>query len=358
MLLIREVTQNDLPALMDLSQQTGSGMTSLPAHEGVLQTKITNSIASFSGKIHLDEKTFLMVLEDTDAQKVIGTTAIYTGVGTGKKPIFSFKKSKLIKKCTLIERAEHFDILSLVNDLTGSTEFGTLFLDPDYRENANGAFLSRIRSLLLANDPTLFDETVVAHIRGFQEEDGECPFWRLLGQKFVGLSFEEALKLFATEDNRFLANLMPKYPIYTTLLAPEAVNVIGKPHPDSEPAMALLKSEGFSFANYCDPMDAGPTVSCDLPQIKTVRESACHRIGAIKPELSSVTRATESMISTTTISGFKAVRGHCELETDGSLSISPEVAERLQLSIGETARHIMFRPKSSPDETKQKGHAA
>ena len=57
-------------------------------------------------------------------------------------------------------------------------------------------------------------------MRGWQAETGRSPFWDHLGSKFFGLGFDSADHLSAVGDKRFIAELMPKYPIYVDLLPP------------------------------------------------------------------------------------------------------------------------------------------
>jgi arginine/ornithine N-succinyltransferase beta subunit len=55
--------------------------------------------------------------------------------------------------------------------------------------------------------------------------------------------------------------------------------VIGQVHPDTEPALAMLKSEGFSYQGYVDIFDAGP-VECETGKIRacaTASPGAGHR---------------------------------------------------------------------------------
>ena len=79
------------------------------------------------------------------------------------------------------------------------------------------------------------------------------------------------------------------------LLPTDAQTVIGKPHPGAEPALALLRAQGFRLNNVVDIFDAGPSVEAFVDQIEIVRTavrmsaaefgefvgSEYHRIGAI-----------------------------------------------------------------------------
>ena len=70
----------------------------------------------------------------------------------------------------------------------------------------------------------------------------------------------------ADNSKAFIAELMPKFPLYSCFLSEDARNVIGKVHPDTEPALSMLKSEGFSYQGYVDIFDAGPAVSVKPPR--------------------------------------------------------------------------------------------
>jgi len=77
----------------------------------------------------------------------------------------------------------------------------------------------------------------------------------------------------SARDHRFIADLMPRYPIYVSLLPEAARNVIARPHPDAEPAYAMLMSQGFRYNDVVDIFDAGPTVEAFIDHLDTVREA-------------------------------------------------------------------------------------
>src|SRR3546814_17699356 len=85
-----------------------------------------------------------------------------------------------------------------------------------------------------------FGEEVMAELRGRLDEKGSSPFWEGLGEKFFGMSFQEADSFNALHGNQFIADLMPKHPIYTALLSDDARAAIGQVHDSGKPALALL----------------------------------------------------------------------------------------------------------------------
>lgn len=132
--------------------------------------------------------------------------------------------------------------------------------------------MSFSRFMLMAAHPDRFNANVLAEIRGWSDSDERFPFWEAIGQKFFKMGFVEADKR-STIDTRFIADLMPKHPIYVSLLSEEAQRIIGEPHTLSRPAMELLQSQGFRYRNYMDILDAGPSIEAVVSEVETVRNS-------------------------------------------------------------------------------------
>jgi arginine N-succinyltransferase len=78
---IRPITAADLPAILALSERTGSGLTSLPANEKRLADRIERSLASFAGKAERADACYMFVLVDGATDKLVGISAIEAAVG-------------------------------------------------------------------------------------------------------------------------------------------------------------------------------------------------------------------------------------------------------------------------------------
>ena len=155
----------------------------------------------------------------------------------------------------------------------GPSEVGSLFLQKEFRTGTNGRLLSLSRFLFMAQYINMFEDHVVAEMRGRVALDGSNPFWDAIGSHFFGdVSFEQA-DLMSNLDKTFIEELMPVHPIYIPLLPSEAQEIIGQVHPETEPAIRLLQSEGFSKNGFVDVFEAGPMVECELSQIRSVRLS-------------------------------------------------------------------------------------
>ncbi len=335
MMLVRPVAMSDHAEILALAREAGIGMTSLPANSDVLQAKISNAVASFSGSPEVKgDEHFLFVLEDTKIKKLVGTTGVVAHVGL-KHPFYSYKLSTIVQASEDVGVYSRQRILHMVNDYTGASEIGSLFLLADYRRDGIGKFLSRCRYLLMAEFPELFSDIVISEIRGVQDENGDSPFYRNLAEHFFQMDFKKADFTNATRGSQFISDLMPKYPIYVNLLDERAQNVIGVPLAASKPALHLLESEGFRYQGYIDVFDAGPTVQAECSQIRTVRKSKKAEIIGIKP----LATTTQYMIATDKLLDFRIGFAALE-EIKNGIFIDSDTAEDMHLKIGETVRFI------------------
>ncbi len=222
----------------------------------------------------------------------------------------------------------------MVNDYTNATEIGSLFLHPDYRRDGLGRFLSRSRYLMMAEFPELFSDVVISEVRGVQDEKGDSPFYDNLARHFFKMDFKKADYIYATQGGQFIADLMPKYPIYVNLLSEEAQAVIGKPFAASLAALRLLKAEGFRYEGYVDLFDAGPTMQVELSEINTVRASKKAEVIALRDDV-----VGSFMICNTSESGFTIVQGGVE-EQEAGVVISMQTADALAIKVGDAVRFV------------------
>lgn len=286
MMTIRPIEPDDLQALEQLVDGTGIGLTSLPRDRAALCQRIKYSRRSFTQlpaeTWDGEERLFFFVLEDSATGRVVGTTAIKAGIGLSE-PYYSYRLSTVVHASRELGVHKVIPTLYLTNDYTGCAEIGSLYLHPEYRHSGNGRLLSKCRFLFLAEFAERFPPKVVAEMRGVSDEHGRSPFWESLGQHFFSMEFSRADYLTGTQGKTFIAELMPRNPIYVPLLRPEAQAVIGRVHDHTRAALNFLQEEGFHYEGYVDIFDAGPTMEARLRQIRSVRcsERLYVRIGPI-----------------------------------------------------------------------------
>lgn len=270
-MIVRPVRSADLPALIDLARSTGAGLTTLPANEERLTHRVGWAEKAFRGEAERADADYLFVLEDDDG-KVVGISAVAGAVGL-REPWYNYRVGLTVSASQELNIHRQIPTLFLANDLTGNSELCSLFLHAGYRTGLNGRLLSKARFLFIAEFPELFGDKVIAEMRGMSDEHGVSPFWESLGRHFFKMEFSRADYLTGVGNKAFIAELMPKFPLYTCFLSEAARDVIGRVHTDTEPALAMLKGEGFSFQGYVDIFDAGPAIECQTAKIRAVQDS-------------------------------------------------------------------------------------
>lgn len=268
--IVRPAKLSDLDRLEGMIARVDPGMLTMPSSREAMAARIERSLSAFARpSIAPQNECYFLVMEEGD--ELLGTASIFTNLGV-ERPFYSYRISRDAKVSPELGVKVELDLLFLVNDYHGDSELGTLFIERKARGGGRGRLLSFARLMLIAADPIRFGTKAMAEIRGFTDSEGRSPFWDAVGSKFFRMEYRKADALSA-RDHRFIADLMPRYPIYTSLLPDDARSVIARPHPDAEPALAMLKAQGFRYNDVVDIFDAGPTVEAFIDHVDTVREA-------------------------------------------------------------------------------------
>lgn len=274
---------------------------------------------------------YLLFLEEAGTGRIGGTACLFSRVGA-EWPFYSYKLGAVTHVSRDLGRSSTHQVLYLSNDFDGTSEVGGLFLDPDLRAEGLGRLLACSRYLFIAQHRERFADRVLADLRGWTTEDGKSPFWDAIGRRFFDMPFHEADQFGSVHGNQFIADLMPKHPIYVAMLPEAARAVIGRPHDIGGPAMKLLLAEGFNFDGYVDIFDAGPTLSCATDKIRTVRESRTAHLRPLERP------APTMLLASGALDGFRAWIGEAEA-TDTALLIPARDADQHGLAPGDLVRH-------------------
>lgn len=333
-ILFRSAKDCDLDSIHHLAELSGIGMTTLSKEINVLKKRLYWSTQSFKKKVtHPKNEYYLFVLEDTTNQKIIGTSAIEASLGH-ECHFYSYKISKQTQVCDSLNIQNDYELLNLVTDNHGCSELCTLFLDPTYRHSGNGLLLSRSRFLFMSGFPERFQPSVIAEMRGICDENGESPFWNAIGHHFFHMPFAEADRITSSTNKQFIADLMPKHPVYVNLLPQVAQDVIGKTHPLTEAALTILLHEGFHHTPYIDIFDAGPTIAAQQNEIRSITENRLLTVTHIDDNI----KGDPVMLANTQID-FRATISSIHLdEPSGHCAISKETADLMQIHRGDKIR--------------------
>lgn len=333
MLIVRPAKLSDLNSFIGLARLAGPGFTSLAVSDSELEARLQKSVKSFAlNTDKLGDQIYLLMLEDSETGEIVGISAVKSLVGH-EKPFFSFKLLNIVQSSSVANRHFNMEIMLLVNEYSGTSEVGTLFVHSKMRGTGAGRLISQARYMLIAAAPSRFAQTVISELRGSVDGKGYSPFWESLGRKFFKMDFNEADKITAETDNQFITDLMPKYPIYKELLSDEAQAVIGETHPDGAGAKRLLEAEGFRYENCVDIFDAGPTMVAPRDQIRTVKGSR-----VVEVQLDERKGHTHmALVSNNCIDNFRAVYSPIHILGD-KVGLSQNVIAALQINEGSMAR--------------------
>lgn len=350
MLVVRAITANDLDALYVMATQVGSGMTTLKPDMKMMSDRLAVAVASFSETIAPEKRDYMFVMEDTDNGRIAGVCAIKGAVGL-TEPFYNYRIGTLVHSSREIDVFTRMETLYLSNDLTGSTELCSLFLHPDYRTGNNGKLLSKCRFLFIAQFPHLFTEKLIAEMRGYQEESGRSPFYEGLGRHFFKMEFDHVDALTAVGKKSFIAELMPRQPMYVDYLPQDAQDVIGKVHTSTAPARRMLEQEGLYFEGYVDIFDAGPVLQARVSELRAMRESMLAEIGPVLAgEIACAPHADASdpiLISNTNLSDFRMILSQTA-PVNGAIALPEDEQQILHCQPGDSVRTLTLNPRKNP----------
>ena len=331
---IRPATPRDLQPLYEMAKLTGGGFTNLPADRKSLTAKLDRSAAAFGrDEDTIADDLFVLVLENAETGEVRGTCQLFSQIGL-KFPFYSYRIGQLTQHSEELGRTFKAEMLSLATDLEGSSEVGGLFLHPGERAGGLGMLIARSRYLFIRAHRARFAERILAELRGIIDEAGGSPFWDGVAGKFFGMNFQDADYFNAINGHQFIADLMPKHPVYTAMLPESARAAIGLPHPSGRAAMRMLENEGFAWENYIDIFDGGPTMTARTDQVRTIREAEDSVIVAVRDVGSDKVLAARGHLT-----DFVAAYAHIE-RAEGGIAIDEAGAVLLGVAVGDKIAHI------------------
>ncbi len=324
---MRAARTADLDALYEMAKLTGGGFTNLPPDRRNLGAKLEASAAALERTEDvLADDRIVLILENIADGHVRGTCQLFSKIGE-TAPFYSYRIGTLTQTSKELNRTFRAELLTLSTDFEGASEVGGLFLHPSERAGGLGMLIARSRYLYIRQHRARFADRLFAELRGVIDEGGGSPFWDGLAGKFFGMTFQEADAFNAVNGHQFIADLMPKHPIYTAMLPDSARLVMGVPHSSGRAAMRMLEGEGLIQDFYIDIFDGGPTMHSLTDRVKSVagaRPLTIERIAA--------NDTPRAVVAARRLGDFTAAYAH--VTADGT--IDPEGARALDISTGET----------------------
>ncbi len=330
--LLRPVAPQDLDDYERMAQASAVGITTLPAQRSALAERIEQSQQAFaSGDDASGEEVYVFVLEDQQAGRLVGTSAITASAGFAER-FYSYRNEMVVHASAALQVSNRVHTLHLCHDLTGHTLLSAFYLEPGYEQGEAAQLLSRGRLLFIAEFAERFSDRIASESPGLADDAGRCPFWDAVGRRFFEMDYPAAERLAGGRSKAFIAALMPQSPIYVPLLPEAAQWAIGQLHPVAELPFSILLDEGFDAETYVDIFDGGPTVDARVGMLRTVRGSRRLLLhggdgGGGEPWL----------VGSTARADFRAVVAPARADGD-ALRLGAGAAERLGLAAGAVLR--------------------
>jgi len=182
--------------------------------------------------------------------------------------------------------------------------------------------------------------------RGPLTAEGRSPFWEGLGRHFFAMEYSTADYLTGLGQKSFIAELMPRHPVYVNLLPPDARDAIGAVHDDTRPARTMLEQEGFRYEGYVDIFDAGPTLECFRDNIHASRQSQLLpvQLGEEDPVPDSLTDDVPWLIGNRKFAEWRVIVATAPSRAE-RLPLMPYAAEALGVGEGDIVRAVPLSPR-------------
>ena len=328
--VIRPIETKDAKSLLSLVIKSSGGLSSLQPRLNFLKDYIKASEKSFSQKNYSDQPyKYLLGLYDGIGGKLIGCAAVKTKTGINT-PFINFD---------IIGEGDN-QHLKASSRFKGSTEVGSLYLDPDYRSLGLGSYLARVRYLLMATEPWRFDDCVIAELRGICGINGS-PLYDHIFKDKLEKNFIEADTEYFDRNPKSLGDIVPIGKLNTCDMPINVRASLGQPNASGLAAMRLLQSEGFIFTGTVDLFDGGPIMSVHRDTIRTIMNSKllkANRQDGIKG-------GTYGLVTSGTLKNFRAIISKTKLIGD-KLNISFEAFDFLSLKNNNTVRYWQTNEKN------------
>ncbi|KAB0495736.1 arginine N-succinyltransferase [Pseudomonas vancouverensis] len=336
MLVLRSVEPDDLPQLQRLARESLVGVTSLPDDRECLQQKIADACASLEKLVQEPgPESYVFVLQDLETRQLLGCSEILATAGFNE-PFYSLRNRHFTSASRELNIEHGVAALSLCHDLNGHTLLRGFHIDPTLVRTAYSELLSRARLLFIAAHGRRFSPAVITEIVGYSSDEGHSPFWDAVGKHFFDLPYAEAERLCGLQSRRFLAELMPQYPIYVPMLPQAAQDCIGRIHPDGQEAFDILAREGFETNSYVDIFDGGPTLYARTTAIRSI----VHSHLAVAQPTASLDARGRYLLSNEALQGYRAIVADLDFRPGQPLALDADMCRALQVVEGSPIRLI------------------
>ncbi len=331
MLVVRPVRFDDLPDIEHLAVTAGDSMTTLPNNRDHLAQLINTTVQSLQRRVSKPAgQSYHFVLTDSETGELQGISGIEACVGHDS-PFYSYRCDQVEHDSAELQIRNTVATLRLCQDYEGASRLYTFFLPINNAASESFRLLSLSRLMFIGQHLQRFNPLLMLELQGVQDTEGKSPFWQALGQHFFNMDFHRANYLTGINAKGFIADLMPRYPVYVPLLSESAQRVMGCARPDMQQVQELLTKEGFCDNGYISIFDGGPTLQAQIRQLRSIaRQFATVVVIAAAPTSTSESKV---LISNNLLQNYACIYAEVDLT---NICLSAAQAEQLHVSDGDT----------------------
>lgn len=235
-----------------------------------VQALIDESRAALEGDGPVPHRVVLVL--EGPAAGLLGAVTLAGSTGLDL-PRASYRTGTVVHASAELKMFHRAPTLLLGNDLSGCAELGLPVMAAADDAQALQRLLVDAALLFVADHPDRFAPTLVAELPGIGGRHGASPFWQGLGRHFHPDALPRDTAFFPSPERSHLARLMPKHPLYSALLGPDAQACIGH-HAASAQALAdALHAQGLRHRGQVNLFDAGPVLEAEVADLAAVRHS-------------------------------------------------------------------------------------
>lgn len=327
--IIRPIQERDEESLYAFALAATTGIVTLPRNRLRIKQKLADSLKAFASKGPFTDECYLFVLENLETQKIEGCSSILKSIHKDYRYNVEIQQhtNRLIEQIPAEQKILHPQISH-----NHTSEICTLYISNNCRKSGLGRLLSLSRFLFAACHLERFEKKFLVEMRGYVDSAGKPIFWEGIGRRFCDVDFETMLALYEVNP-KIAKEIIPRFPIYCSLLSQEIQDVIGKTHPDSIPALKMLEAQGFKYHNWIDILDGGPKLYAPTAEIQTIK-TATHAVVTNISSNNLTDNSTEKKLVANCKIDFRACYGNVVINSD-DVGIDANTAKKLKIEIGE-----------------------
>lgn len=270
--VVRLARHSDAEALLALVRSASGALEKISPDPAAIAALIDCSTRSLNGHARAAEESYLFLLENLADHSLAGCAVLQCHIGL-EEPFYDYRVGQSVHSSRQLKSYRCLDVLYLCNDLTGASEAHSIYVLPPARLQGGGQLLLKALALFIAQHAERFARRLIVELRGSGDDIGASPFWEAVGRHFFKVDQRAAERLVAQGRKSFIAELMPKFPVYVALLPEAARNAVASVHAEVQPLLAALEHEGFHYESHIDIFDAGRVMEAHTHELACVAGS-------------------------------------------------------------------------------------